>query len=53
MDRDDVDKYVVPKILEEVRTKIIPDVIHRLNETSDMLDKLEEEEAAEKNITEE
>ena len=34
---------IVPVILEEVRTRIIPDVIQRLNETSDALDAIEQQ----------
>ena len=42
VDKDDLDKHVIPKIIETVRTEIIPDVIQRLNETSEMLERLEE-----------
>ena len=34
---------IVPVILEEVRTRIIPDVIQRLNETSDVLEAIEQQ----------
>lgn len=38
---DQIDKVIVPRLLEELRTKVIPEVIQRLNETNELLDELD------------
>ena len=35
--REEIDNYIIPMVLKQVREQVIPDVLDRLNETNELL----------------